>query len=150
MRKSDKPTAVATFTDATGVTGSQTQVIVSNDFNQLVAMLTSSAFSGSAPTLDVVLQTSADGGTTFYDLVHFDQMNGTVTNTNAYFARFADLKSSSLYIGQGAKSGSLAAGHVSGLPLLSNTLKCIFTYGGTISATPSVTLQILQADQDYR
>jgi len=153
MLKQNAPVAVATFTDTSaGVSGTQVVVLQNTDFNVLVGKLVVTALSGSSPTLDLFLQTSDDGGTTWYDVVRFAQANGAITKQNALFAKFGDLKGSSAYVGQ-PESQHISAGTVSGLPLLGKSLQCVYTYaigGGTATVgTAAWTLQILQPDQDY-
>ncbi|MDE2233384.1 MAG: hypothetical protein KGJ90_04720 [Patescibacteria group bacterium] len=148
MLKQNAPIAIATITDSTGTTGSASFVIENSDANVFVGKLTSTGLNGTSPTLDVYIQTTDDGGTTWYDMVHFTQLTGAIANQNAYFAKFGDLKGSSAYVGQ-PESKHISAASVSSLPLLGRLVNVQYVYGGTVS-TAAFTLQIYQADQDYR
>lgn len=141
-----KPQILYTLNELTGVSGSQAFTIGTFDFNLLVAKLEAATLSGTSPTLDVYVQTSDDGGVTFYDLIHFAQVTAAITNANALFAQVE--KGIQGYIGT-ASTLTLAAAKVSGLPLLGNTMKVVYTYGGTIG-TANATLTLTAIDQDLR
>ena len=141
------PATIKQFT-ATGTSGSNTFTLQNLDFNVIVAKLNDTTLAGTSPTLDVYLQTSDDGGVTFYDLAHFVQLTGTSGTANAYFAKIGDLKGSGGYIGTSV-SLTLGAGKVSGLPLLGYTMKAVWTYGGTIGSS-NMTLTLSAVDEDIR
>lgn len=142
-----KPQTLFTLNEVTGVSGSTIFTLGTFDFNTIVAKWYATAFSGTTPTLDIYVQNSDDGGVTFYDLIHFTQGTTTYTLANAWFA---DIRTGGTtgYVGQ-PKSSNIAAGTVSGLPIVGNTFRVVYTYGGTIG-TANVTLQLTATDQDYR
>lgn len=139
---------VKSINETTGVTGSQSFVLQNTDANVFVGKLTVTTLTGTSPTLDVYFQTSDDSGTTNYDVVHFAQATGAITNANALFVKFGDLKGSGGYVGT-ATTQTLAAGKVNGLPLLGRYLNVAYVYGGTI-ATANATITIYEVDQDAR
>lgn len=143
MLRQNSPTADHSFA-ATGTSSSTVFTLANFDFNCMVAKLYDTTLAGTSPTLDVYLQTSDDGGVTFYDLAHFTQLTTTVTLQNAYFAQVE--KGITGYIGQ-PKNINIAAASVSGLPLLSRTMKAVYTYGGTIGSS-NMSLQLYLTDQD--
>lgn len=147
MLKQNAPLAVATITDTTGTTGSTSFVLQNTDFNVLVAKLKAATLSGTSPTLDVYIQTSDDGGTTWYDVVHFTQLTAAVTNQNAYYATLGVTKGAA-YVGQ-PESQHISAGTVSSLPLLGRLVNVAYVYGGTVG-TANMTCTIYAVDQDYR
>lgn len=60
--------------------------------DSLEATLVISARSGTTPTLDVVLQTSTDGGSTFYDLSPaFPQQNATTSGVGRVIAGLGEV-----------------------------------------------------------
>lgn len=112
---------------ATG-TGATT-VLPITDFNGLVAKLTVANVSGTSPTLDLYLQTSDDGGTTWYDVWRATQI--TANTTNPHWAAVGSQDSSRAIATVGSKT--ISANSV-GVPLLSNVVRVAYTIGGT---TPS-------------
>lgn len=108
------------------------------DFDTLVAKLVCSAASGTTPTLDVYLQTSDDGGTTFYDVAHMAQVTGTVSNAAALWATAAVNGGDGAYVGN-ASDASISAGAVSGLPILGRRFRIKWVVAGT---SPSFTFTV--------
>ena len=148
MIRQNAPQSVFSLNELTGVTGSVTFTLIPTDWNTLVAKLYATTLSGTSPTLDLYIQTQDPQTATFIDVVHFTQLTTSVTEPNAYFAKFGDQKSSALYVGQ-PKQQNISVGSISGLPLLSRTAKVIYVYGGTVG-TANVTLGIEAVDQDYK
>jgi Tfp pilus assembly protein PilV len=72
-----------TMADTTPVNGST--VCIEGDADQFAAQLTlSGTMAGTAPTLDVVLQHSIDGGTNWITVNDFTDINATVTPASQY------------------------------------------------------------------
>jgi hypothetical protein len=113
----------------TAVTGSSgAQVLRFTDFDQMTFMLTCSGITA-ASTLDVWVQTSPDGGTTFYDTGRFQRLSATGTNPTFLAAS----------LGANAAFGTMnintttvtATAGATGLPLLSNVVQILWGLGGT-------------------
>lgn len=74
-----------TFTMANTTPVNGNTVCIQGDAKQFAAQLTlSGTMGGTAPTLDVVLQHSIDGGTTWITLKDFTDINATVTPASQY------------------------------------------------------------------
>lgn len=84
--------------------------------SKLAAQLAITAASGTNPTLDVVIQHSIDGGTTWHDLITFAQQTGTAT----LFADYAEVEASTAQV-------------------YGDKLRAKWTVGGT---TPSFTFSV--------
>lgn len=115
---------VLTLTAATaGATGAATDLnsLFPVDGN-LVAVANVSAATGTTPTLDLKLQTSLDGGSTWLDVAAFAQM--TAASTLYAVIPVAGVAS---YIGA---APTASAGSVTGLPI-SNMVRVISAIGGT-------------------
>ena len=57
---------------------------------QLIMQVAVTASSGTVPTLDVILEATMDGGTTFRTLMTFTQVVGITSQTIAYELPFSD------------------------------------------------------------
>ena len=112
MIRQNAPAAIHTTTDTTGVTGSEVWTLTALDFNGLLVRYTPTFTGGTSPTCDVVIQSSPDGGTTFYDIAHMTQGTSTLTVGNAFLAVIGNLQPTNSYIGTTGKAASLAAGTV--------------------------------------
>jgi len=125
-----------------------TFTLPANDIDGLVVKLVAQTMTNNN-NLDVFVQTSDDGGTTFYDCVHFQTLNNTVTNANAMFATIP------VNIGDGVLvsspgNGSIAASTRSGLPLLGlvGRVRWIFT-GASGTSLCSATVSLLGNNQSH-
>jgi len=120
----------------TGATGQSGATVLRNfDFDALVFALTCSSMSATA-TLDVWVQSSLDGGTTWYDMLRFPRV--TASGANPQFA-IASLAGQLAMIGTiGASTLSSTAGGT-GVPLLSNVINVFWNLGGT---TPSASFAL--------
>lgn len=88
-----------------------------SDMDGIVFELNVSVVSVTGGTLDVYIQTNIGG--TFYDVAHFVQI--AASSADSYFAVVPVHKS--LYVGTTAKTGTLAASSVAGLPPMSNAFR---------------------------
>lgn len=125
---------------------------VDTDISNLVMKMSVGTFSGTSPTADVYLQTTDDGGTTWYDLAHFAQVTTAITNANALFMTIPVDGCSSRtngYTGASA-AASLGASTVAGIPLLSNFVRLSIVYGGTIGTNAGITVTVLETSQSTR
>ena len=143
MLRQNSSQNIFSLTEVTGVSGSVIFPIIPCDWSVAVAKLYNAGFAGTSPTLDVYLQTQDPQTGTFFDVAHFAQETGAVTEANAVFVSFGKPQG---YVGVPGQS-HIAAGTVSGLPLLSRTMKVVYTYGGTVG-TSTATLSIDAVDQD--
>ena len=154
MIKQNAPAAIHTTTDVTGVTGSEVWTLTSLDFNSLLVRVYGgfAATTGASATSSVSarIQTSPDGGTTFYDVCQTGSIVGTsnVVVGSAIMAVVGVEKGASSYLGTTAVSATLGASAVAHMPLF-RTMKTIFNYAGT-AGTANLTVDFLPTDQDYR
>ena len=149
MQRQNQPNVVYSLTETTGVTSSTPFTLGVFDFNTLVAKLYAATFIGSygSATLDVVLQTQDPSSGTYFDLVHFAQILGTITESNALFATIGS-KQLTGYVGS-SPSATISAGTAKNIPLLSRGMRIVYTYGGTVGS-PVATFQLIAVDQDAR
>jgi len=77
MRKSAVYTPISSA--ARTATGNQTLAGMAGDWDEMVIYLNVTAASGTSPTLDVVYQTSNDGGATWFTHTSLTQATGTTT-----------------------------------------------------------------------
>jgi hypothetical protein len=145
MIRENYPTTLISINDTTGTSGSPIYTLGVVDFSTIIAKVYATSMSGTSPTLDVYLQTQDPSTASWFDLVHFAQIVGTVTEANALFAAIGKGNG---YLGT-APSVSLAAGKASSIPLLSRAIRVVYTYGGTIG-TVNATISLSAVDQDYR
>ena len=89
------------------------------------------AASGTTPTLDVYLQTSLDGGNTWYDAVHFPQQT---TTTAANTSNFMTVSLDDAGRAIGNIGNKTIAANTIGVPLMGGIMRVAYTVGGT---TPS-------------
>lgn len=149
---------VLDFTDTgTGATSVVSQTFfVTQDTDNIVVKVPVASINGTNPTADVYLQTSDDGGTTYYDVLHLPTITGTsVNNANALwgsapvigagmrsFSASVGGMSSILQVTGNASVRGLAAGQVSGLPILGIINRIQVAYGGTLAANNGVQVQV--------
>jgi hypothetical protein len=143
MLRQNYPQNIFSLTEVTGVSGSVIFTIIPCDWSVAVGKLTATTLSGTSPTLDMYLQTQDPTTGTFHDVAHFTQLGASLSDQNANFVSFGKPTG---FIGTAPTLG-LAAGAVSGLPLLSRTMKANWVYGGTVG-TANVTLTLAAVDQD--
>lgn len=110
------------------VTGSSTSTVQlpEGDFGSVTYKLTCSQASGTSPTLDVYLQTTDDGGTTFYDMAHFVQLSASGANPEWVTIGAEDASAYHGTVGDATISASAV-----GIPHLSKTLRVKYTVAGT-------------------
>lgn len=142
---------VLNFTSTATTTDSQT-VILPQDTDNIVVKLTATTLDGTNPTCDAYIQTSDDGGTTWYDMGNVGQITGAVVNQNARWGFFS--VNSSAKRTQGASvldMGAAAASTIgssayTGLPLLGRNLRVYLKFGGTQLST-NVTVKVYANSQ---
>ncbi len=119
----------------TGATGSSGLVqLRDQDLNQLLFSLGVSAMSATA-TLDVWIQSTVDGGSTWYDVLRFPRFSASGANP-AWGA--ASLSSMATPAVVGASTLSTTSGQ-QGVPLMSNIVQAYWALNGT---TPSASFTI--------
>lgn len=149
-----KPLTVVKQVIDTNLTGTLTYDFdLPQDIDSIVVKLyTGTTFSGTTPTADVYVHTTDDGGTTFYDCVHFDQISGAISLANAKFALIpVSGAAANTPLGKGY-TGSVAAStigtaSVSGLPLLSGRCRIAIVYGGTVGVNSGIIINVLASTQ---
>lgn len=142
LRKPIQQYALDTQISTTAATGSGGTVVLRDyDYNSLVFKVLATAFSATA-TLDLWIQTSDDGGTTWYDMLRFPRVSAS--SANPYWAS-ASLGSLSMIGTVGSTTLSSTAGGT-GVPLLSNVLRTIWALGGT---TPSASFSVVVEETGF-
>ena len=121
---------------------SDTFVFPFQDYNGLVVKLRNNQTLTTTGSYTVYLQTTDDGGTTWYDMVASTAINSGTAATNAAAQWLAFPVDPTEPISQPTLSdGTLAAGTASGLPLLSNMLRVKWVVSGTVtSVTANATI----------
>lgn len=144
IRKPIQQYALLAQTATTAATGSSgTVVLPFSDFNSLVFKVLCSAASATA-SLDLWIQTTDNGGTTWYDCLKFPTI--TASSANPYWGK-SELGGNSMIGLVGASTVTTTAG-ATGVPLLSNTLRAYWNLAGTTpSASFTVTLEATEVDQ---
>ncbi len=167
-----KPIKVLTFTDTGDVGASSAAGVVTKTFNlpqdtdNVVMKLTASV---TGATVSATLQTTDDGGTTWYDCARSQTValaNNTVANWTSVPVIGMGIKS---YIGGGivpsvggqapvsvmgttgnAASSSLGVGQVSGLPIMDTFARVALIYTGDITANNLTRVDIYANNQSNR
>lgn len=142
LRKPIQQVVIDSQVATTAATGSGgTFVLRDYDYNNLVLKLLATAFSATA-TLDVWVQTSDDGGLTWYDMLRFPRISAS--SVNPYWAS-TSLGSLAMIGTVGASTLSSTAGGT-GVPLLSNVLRTFWNLGGT---TPSASFSVVVEETGF-
>jgi len=125
---------------AARTTSSNSGAILLTDgrFDNFLVALNVSAASGTSPTLDVYIQQSLDGGTTFVDVARFAQQTTTTSNSH-----YINLASGANNVVAGAVGDATISASAIGTTLISQTLRVKWVVGGT---SPSFTFSV----QSYR
>ena len=123
-------------------TGNGTAVTLPfTDFDSALVGLSISASSGTTPTLDMYLQTTTDGGTTWFDVYHWTQQTTTTTNP-----AFVSVSCTDALRAVGTVGSKTIGANALGVPLLSPTMRLAYTLTGTTpSFTTTVTLYVPSA-----
>ncbi len=135
---------------------------IPQDADNIVLKVPVASISGTSPAFDIFLQTSDDGGTTWYDQARLPQITGTtIANAGALWASVPVIGmgirttqgpqvsvlgggpgSSILSITGNASVRGLAAGSVSGLPVLGPLGRIQMSIAGTIATNDGVQIQV--------
>lgn len=144
IRKPIQTYALLNQTATTAATGSSGTVVLPYfDFENLVFKVLCFAASATA-SLDIWIQSSDDGGTTFYDCLKFPTISAS--SANPYWGS-AEVRRNAMIGLVGASTVTSTAGGT-GVPLLSNVLRAYWNLGGTTpSASFSVTSEATQEDR---
>lgn len=163
-------TTVLDYNDSgnTGATSVVSQTfLVPQDIDNVVVKVQKASITGTNPTVDVYLQTSDDGGTTYYDVVRLPTITGTtIANASALWASvpvngsgvrsFATGTSSTasgttqasiLQVTGNASVRGLGAGQQSGLPILGLQNRIQISYGGTIATNNDLQVKVMTNSQ---
>ena len=98
-------------------------------------------------TCDIYVQTTDDGGTTWYDCGHFAQFaTSTITSANALFMTIpvngtGVATGGSGYIGASAAT-TITASRISGLPILASRVRLSFVYAGANTTNTGIVVQV--------
>ncbi|MBX4188448.1 MAG: hypothetical protein KW793_04965, partial [Candidatus Doudnabacteria bacterium] len=131
---------------------------IPQDTDAITVKVPVASINGTSPTADVYLQTSDDGGTTFYDVLHLPTITGTtIANANALWGTAlvcgpgfrstqsglsSLIQTSVLTITGNASVRGLGAGQISGLPILGIQNRIQISYGGTVAANTALQVQV--------
>ena len=111
--------------------GNTTVVIPVNDFDSFIAKLVVTTLSGTSPTLDVYIQTTDDGGTTWFDAAHFTQYSAASTNPNWMTIHVEGGDGVISTLGGEIGDATIAASKT-GVPLMDKLVRIKYVYGGTV------------------
>lgn len=137
LRQGLRSQRLATLTAVTAATGVSDALLQEFDFASITFKLQTANVSGTSPTLDVYLQTSDDGGTTWYDMTHFEQL--AADTTDPLFATIACQDASRYHGPVGVKTLAVSA---VGVPIFGRQVRMAWTIAGT-SPTFDITLDAL-------
>lgn len=147
------PSVVKQITDTTTTGVTNYDFLLPQDTDNVVVKLYTGTFTGTNPTLDVYVQTTDDGGATWYDMGHFPQSVAAVSKSAAQWAFFSTLGgpkrtqgASVLDIGN-ATSSSIGVGQYTGLPLLGQLMRIAVKIGGTQVANAGTVITVLANNQ---
>jgi hypothetical protein len=129
-------------------------VNLQQDVSSVTFKLQAGTFTGTSPTCDVYILTTDDGGVTFYDVAHFTQITGTISNAAAQFVTIPIDGAGTTSLGSGyigsVSASTTSASKASGLPLLSQLVQIVFKYGGTVGVNAGVRVDVEQYSQANR
>lgn len=129
------------------------------DTDEVILKVPITSIVGTAPVVDVFLQTTDDGGTTWYDVANIRPTQTVVASTinivnaAALFASAATtttgIRTNNSVTGA-TQASSLGANQYSGLPLLSQFGRVSIKYSGTIATNDGVRIQVKTNNQSNR
>lgn len=152
---------VLDYTDTgTGATSVVSKTFtIPQDADNITLKVPVASISGTAPQVDIYLQTSDDGGTTFYDQARI-RLPQTVVSSTISIANASAQWFSTPVLGLGASQSSvvtgnasvrgLAANTYSGLPVMGQIGQIQIAYSGTISTNNNVQVQVKVNSQSAR
>jgi len=146
------PNKIFGWTNTRVTAGTDTyDFLLPQDCSGFTVQVYTGTFSGTNETADIYVQTSPDGGSTWYDMGHFPQIVAAVTKNGSMFAHFSTTRPeisglSGSAIGAGTTS-ALAAGEYSGVPILGRNTRILYTQAGTQMANAGTVINVF-ADQD--
>lgn len=119
--------AIKSMTVTATTSSSSTFIAPNNDYSSLIGKLSVTTLSGgTSPTLDVYIQTTDDGGTTWFDAAHFTQATGATSNPVWHI-----VPNASGTQGIGVVGDATIAANGAGVPLLSRSIKVKYVYAGS-------------------
>lgn len=120
------------------------------DTDAVVLKVPVASIVGTDPTVNVYLQTTDDGGTTYYDVCNLAVPNTVaasvlvVANASARWAvanTFGQARQSSVITGNASVRGT-AGNQYTGLPIMSRQGRVQIAYGGTITTNNGLQVQV--------
>lgn len=135
---------------------------IPQDTDNIVVKVQTASIVGTNPTAAVYLQTSDDGGTTYYDVLRLPTITGTIANASALWGSAPVIgmgirstqsglsslvQTSVLSVTGNASVRGLAAGQVSGLPILGLQNRIQIAYGGTLDSNDAMRVKIMVNSQ---
>lgn len=140
--------------------------LIPQDTDNIIVKAQKASITGTGPTVDVYLQTSDDGGTTYYDVLHLPTITGIFANGSALWGSAPVIgvgvrtsqgfqasvgggltQASIMQITGNASVRGLSAGTVSGLPILGQLNRIQISYGGTIATNNDLQVKVLVNSQ---
>lgn len=130
--------------------------VLPQDTDSVIMKVPVTSISGTAPVVDVFLQTSDDGGSTWYDCANIRPTSTVISsvlfvnNATAMFAGVPVIvgggRSNSSVTGNTSAS-SLGANQYSGLPIMGTVGRVSIKYSGTITTNNGMQVQVKTAQQ---
>jgi hypothetical protein len=105
-------------------------------------------FTGTSPTIDIYVQTTPDGGSTWYDMVHMTQITAAVSKSLAQWARLGVSTQGTTTSTSGCST--LGSGLVSPLPILSQFMRIAVKLGGTQVVNAGTVIEVFANSQSAR
>ena len=130
----------------TAVTGTTNyDFFLPQDTDTVVVKLYTGTFTGTSPTLNVYVQTTDDGGTTWYDLAHFAQLVAAVTKQNANWATIGVCNGFDNASVSGAST--LGVGKVAPIPIMDKLMRVAVIIGGTQVVNAGTEIRVYASSQ---
>ncbi len=140
-------------TSTLNTTGSQTDIFVFpfQDFDGVIAKLTVATLTAtSSGSYTVYLQTTDDGGTTWFDMQASTVVNSASTTTNAASQWFTVPVVPTYFVNKPTLSDGTLTAASSGIPLLSNQLRVKWAVSGTVTTVLGAKVVLSTNDQSNR
>ena len=143
-----RPNLVKSITNTATTGTTNYNFVVPQDCDSLVVKLYTGTFTGTNPTLDVYVQTTDDGGATWYDVAHFPQLVAAVTKNNANWAVIGT--QTSFVTNSVSGASTLGAGKNATIGLLSEFVRVAVIIGGTQVANAGTEIRVYANSQSGR
>ncbi len=146
-------TLVAVNDTATTGTASYNFFVPQDSEGIVVKAYTGATFTGTNPTVDIYIQTSDDGGTTWYDTCNLGQFTAAVSAQNARWAAIpvavplARTQGASVLAIGAAAASTATVQQYTGIPVLGQINRVYLKYGGTQLTNSGVLVNVYSNSQ---